>query len=75
MAITVASAAFTGAQDFIDVTIPSQGDTNYGVLHGVETADGFPVITLPPANKTATNVRVETSERFTGTVQLVIVPR
>lgn len=75
MAITVASAVFTGAQDFVDVAVANQGGTNYGILTGVETADGPVVITCPPANKTATNVRVEASGRFTGTVNLTLYPR
>lgn len=76
MALATAwSASFNGTQDYVDVVIPDQGTTNYGVFPGVETDAPVVVFVDTGTAKTATGFRLAVSDRFTGTVNGVVIPR
>jgi phosphohistidine swiveling domain-containing protein len=68
-------ATFNGTQDFIDIVISDQGTTNYGVFMGVET--DAPVVAYVDTGtaKTSTGFRLAVSDRFTGTINGIVIPR
>jgi hypothetical protein len=68
-------ATFNGSQDFVDVTFPDVGTTNYGIYPGVETDAPVSVYADTSIAKTSTGFRLAISDRFTGTVNGVVIPR
>ena len=74
MATQTAQATFNGTQDFVDVTWTAMPG-NFGIAEGVTISDSEGPVQVWYTNRSATGARVNTSDRFSGTVDLVIFDR
>jgi hypothetical protein len=72
----LSTVTFTGAEDFVDLALVGM-TANYGVADAVTPTDGQGdiIISYPSANRTQTNLRVQPSARFQGTVDIAVYDR
>jgi hypothetical protein len=70
---TMVSAVFNGSQDYVDVTWPwAFSDATYQIGFTTTTTDGTsPIVYIPISSVTPLGVRVATSARFSGQVDLI----
>lgn len=71
MAFKTATATFTGAEDFVDVTWTTMPGP-YGISYGILPTDGSTGLVVWLTSVTDSGARVNISSRFSGTVELQI---